>query len=147
MAKRARRKSSAAIRKVAHLMRKLDLCMMTTRGSRGGMRARPMSNNGEVEFDGDVWFFSEARARKVRDIEAEPTVHLSYIDLKRWLFISMTGRAVIVKDVEKKNALWLDELERWFKKGPESESIVLIKVTPTLVAYWSKTGEGEISLR
>ena len=147
MAKRAKRKSSAAIKKVARLMRKLDLCMMTTRGSRGGMRARPMSNNGEVEFDGDVWFFSEARARKVRDIEASPTVHLSYVDLKRWLFISMTGRATIVTDVEKKKELWLDELDRWFEDGPESEAIVLIKVTPTLVAYWSKTDEGEISLR
>ena len=63
------------------------------------------------------------------------------------MFISMTGRGVIVKDLEKKKELWLDELERWFKDGPESESVVLIKVRPTLVAYWSKTGEGEISLR
>lgn len=146
-AKSANRQSPAAIKKVARMMRDLDFCMMTTHGGRGGMRARPMSNNGEVEFDGDVWFFSDARARKVRDIEASPAVHLSYADVKRWLFISMTGRAEIVTDVEKKTELWLDELERWFKDGPESKSVVLIKVTPTLVSYWSKTGEGEISLR
>jgi general stress protein 26 len=147
MAKRTTKRSSAAIRKVARLMRKLDFCMLTTRTGRGALRARPMSNNGEVEFDGDVWFFSHARARKVRDIEASPGVHLSYIDLERWRFISMTGRAVIVTDVAKKQELWLDDLKRWFKTGPESASVVLIKVTPTLVSYWSKTDEGEISLR
>jgi general stress protein 26 len=147
MAKRTTKRSSAAIRKVARLMRKLDFCMLTTRTGRGALRARPMSNNGEVEFDGDVWFFSHARARKVRDIEASPGVHLSYIDLERWRFISMTGRAVIVTDVEKKKALWLDELERWFEDGPESEAVVLIKVTPTLISYWTKSGEDEFSLR
>jgi len=42
-------------------MRKLDFCMMTTQSDKG-MRARPMSNNGEVEFDGDVWFFSAPKA-------------------------------------------------------------------------------------
>jgi general stress protein 26 len=141
------RKSSTAIRKVARMMRDLDLCMMTTHFGRGGLRARPMSNNREVEFDGDVWFFSARNSRKVRDIKATPKVHLSYVDLKQFRFISMTGRAVIVTDVEKKKALWLDELERWFEDGPESEAVVLIKVTPTLISYWTKSGEDEFSLR
>ena len=51
-------KKSAEIKKVATIMKKLDFCLMTTR-SADGMRARPMSNNGEVEFDGDVWFDDE----------------------------------------------------------------------------------------
>ena len=41
------------------MMRDLDFCMLTTHAADGGLHARPMSNNGEVEFDGDVWFFSE----------------------------------------------------------------------------------------
>ena len=140
-------KSSTGVKKIARLMRDIDFCMMTTYFGRGGARARPMSNNGEVEFDGDVWFFSHRGARKVRDIKATPRVHLSYVDLKQWRFISMTGRAAIIIDVEKKKELWLDELERWFEDGPESDSVVLIKVTPTLVSYWTKSDEGELSLR
>jgi general stress protein 26 len=143
----AKKKTSKTIKKVARLMRDLDFCMMTTHTSRGGLRARPMSNNGEVEFDGDVWFFTGADSRKVREIEATPRVDLAYADPKQWRFVSMSGRARIIRDVAKKQELWLDELEQWFENGPESDDVVLIKVTPTVVSYWTKTDEGELSLK
>jgi general stress protein 26 len=144
----ARKKNtSKTIEKVARLMRDLDFCMMTTQTARGVMHARPMSNNGEVEFDGDVWFFSDADSRKVREIETVPKVHLAYADLKQWRFISMSGRAAIVTDVEKKKELWIDELEQWFEDGPESDDVVLIRVTPRVVSYWTKRDEGELTLK
>ena len=46
-----------------------------------------MSNNGEVEFDGDVWFFSAADSRKVAEIEAIRWLNSSYSDTERFLFI------------------------------------------------------------
>jgi general stress protein 26 len=136
---------AAEIKKIADMMRDLDFCMMTTHSDMG-MRSRPMSNNGEVEFDGDVWFFSAADSRKVEDIEADPEVHLSYVDTESFRFISMTGDASIVRDPEKKKELWIKELEQWFQDGPESEDVVLIKVTPNKVAYWDGEEEGEIEL-
>jgi general stress protein 26 len=137
---------SRAIGKVATMMRDLDFCMLTTRDDDGGLHARPMSNNGEVEFDGDVWFFSDADSRKVREIEAEPRVELSYADPKTYRFISMSGEASIVRDRAKKRELWIEELERWFDGGPESDDIVLIKVTPSVVEYWNGEDSGEIEL-
>ena len=135
------------LKKVANLMRNLDFCMLTTHTSRGRLRARPMSNNGEVEFDGDVWFFSAADSRKVREIEANPVVQLSYADLGAWRFVSMTGRAKVVRDLEKKQELWQKELERWFDEGPESDAIVLLKVTPSSVSYWTRKDQGELNLK
>ena len=137
---------SKSIAQVAALMRKLDFCMLTTRTADGQLHARPMSNNGEVEFDGDVWFFSAADSRKVEEIEDEPQVELSYADTKRFVFVSMSGEAEIVRSVAKKRELWMEELERWFDEGPESEDVVLIKVTPTTVAYWNGEDEGELTL-
>lgn len=137
---------SKSIAQIATLMRKLDFCMLTTRSDDGQLRARPMSNNGEVEFDGDVWFFTAADSRKVEEIENEPAVELSYADTKRFLFISMSGEAEIVRSVAKKRELWMEELERWFEDGPESEDVVLIKVTPSTVAYWNGEDEGELAL-
>ena len=137
---------SATLTKVAKMMRDLDFCMFTTHAGRGGFHARPMSNNGEVEFDGDVWFFSEDETRKVADIEAEPSVQLSYADIENVRFLSMTGTATIVRDAGKKRELWMEELERWFDDGPDSEEIVLIKVTPTVVEYWNGEEQGEIVL-
>ena len=137
---------SATVGKVAKMMRDIDFCMLTTHADDGEMHARPMSNNGEVEFDGDVWFFSGADTRKVAEIESEPSVHLSYADTKSFRFLSMRGTAEIVRDVEKKRELWLEELERWFEDGPDSDEIVLIKVTPSVVEYWSGEDQGELVL-
>lgn len=136
----------ASIRRVAKLMRDLDFCMFTTLPARGGTRSRPMSNNREVEFDGDVWFFSSADSRKVRDIKSNPRVHLSYIDPGSWRFVSVSGKARIVRDVEKKRELWMKELEQWFEDGPESSAVVLIKVTPNAISYWTKRDAGEITI-
>lgn len=137
-------RQSADIKKVSGMMRALDFCMMTTRSS-DGLRARPMSNNGEVEFDGDVWFFSAADSRKVEDITRDPEVHLSYADTENFVFISMTGPGSIVHEREKKRELWMKDLERWFEDGPDSDDVVLIKVTPSRIAYWGED-EGEIEL-
>ncbi len=137
---------STSIKKVAGMMRDLDFCMLTTRSADGQLRARPMSNNGEVEFDGDVWFFSGADTRKVEEIEAEPSVELSFADPSRYLFISMTGEATIVRDKAKKSELWVEELDRWFEDGPESDEIVLIKVTPSVVAYWDGEDGEELTI-
>lgn len=140
------RNNSAEIKKVAKMMRSLDFCMLTTSAD-GTFRSRPMSNNGEVEFDGDVWFFSATDSRKVSEIAADARVQLTYSDLERFLFIAMTGEAEIIRDVAKKKALWLAELEQWFENGPESDDVVLLKVTPTTVAYWSAEEQDEIDLR
>ena len=134
------------ITKVAAMMRDLDFCMFTTHTADGGLHARPMSNNGEVEFDGDVWFFSGADTRKIAEIKEESRVGLSYADVEQFRFISMNGRAEIVTDKAKKRELWMKELERWFKDGPDSDEVVLIKVTPSVVAYWGGEGDGEITL-
>jgi general stress protein 26 len=138
-------KRNENIQKVAEMMRDLDFCMFTTR-TEDGLHARPMSNNGEVEFDGDVWFFSGADTRKVAEIQADPNVHLGYSDTESFTFLSMSGEASIVRDVEQKRELWLDELARWFPEGPDDENVVLIKVTPTNVAYWTGEGDGELTI-
>lgn len=136
----------ANIKKVAEVMRDLDFCMLTTQSEDGRLHSRPMSNNGEVEFDGDVWFFTAADSRKVDHIQSDPRVQLSFTDLERFLFISMTGQAEIVRDVEKKKELWVEDIEQWFESGPEDEDVVLLKVTPSIVAYWSGEEQDEIEL-
>lgn len=140
-------RNAAAMRKMTKLMRGLDFCMLATHSARGGLHARPMSNNGDVEFDGDMWFFSAGDSRKVREIEVAPRVHLSYVDLDHWRFISVEARARIVRSPTRKGQLWHKALEQWFDGGPESADIVLIKVTPTRISYWTKSDAGDLRVR
>jgi general stress protein 26 len=143
-----KRRRSKKLTQLAERMRDIDYCMMTTHGDDDSLHARPMSNNGEVEFDGDAWFFTSRDSRKVGELEADPRVELSYVGgTKRApLWISLSGTAEIVEDDDKKRALWLDDLGQWFENGPDDPDVVLIHVTADRAAWWSYDDGGELEL-
>jgi general stress protein 26 len=146
--KRSRKKSSKQVAQLATLMRGIDFCMMTTHGTDNVMRSRPMSNNGEVEFDGDAWFFTSRDSRKVAEIESDSRVELSYVGgTKRApIWISLAGTAEILDDNDLKEELWLDELEQWFDNGPDDPEVVLIHVKAEQAAWWTYEDQGELKL-
>ena len=57
-------------------MRAIDFGMLSTRTEGGAFASRPMSNNGEVDYDGDSYFFTYDQARTVADIEGDAAVEL-----------------------------------------------------------------------
>ncbi|HET7168910.1 MAG TPA: pyridoxamine 5'-phosphate oxidase family protein [Candidatus Limnocylindrales bacterium] len=127
---------------IAALLGRLDICMLTTRAEDGALHGRPMSNNGEVEYDGDSWFFAEDGSRKVIEIDADPRVELAFIDTAKATWINVEGDATIVRDEpDRKRALWKDDLERWFENGPDDPGVVLIKVSARHIDAWSRDGD------
>jgi general stress protein 26 len=139
-------KTKQATSSIAAMMREIDLCMLTTHDG-DALHTRPMSNNGEVEFDGDLWFFSDRDSRKVKEIARDPRVLVSFAEPEQGIWLALEGRASIVTDVAKKKELWLEELERWFENGPEDDSIVLIKVNAERAEHWGSKGDGVVDLR
>ena len=136
------------LQSISALLAKLDIGMLTTKAADGTLHGRPMSNNGEVEYDGDSWFFAEDGSRKVTEIEAEPAVELGFIDTKAGTWINVEGEATVVRDdVERKKAMWLDDLERWFPGGPEDPNVVLIKVRAGHIDAWAKDEEWHLDVR
>ena len=63
---------------IAEKMRDLDFCMLSTRTESGAIASRPMSNNRDVDYDGDSWFFTCDDTHMVAEIGADPRVGLSY---------------------------------------------------------------------
>ncbi len=130
------------IKAVARLLAKLDIGMLVTRATDGSLHGRPMSNNGDVEWDGDSWFFAEGSSRKVAEIEADDAVELGFTDTANGTWVNVEGRATIVRDdVDRKRRLWQQDLERWFSNGPEDPNVVLIKVTAQHIDAWSRDEE------
>ena len=127
-------------RKIAELIKDIDICMFVTR-SNGSVRGRPMSNNGKVEFDGDNWFFSYRDSPKVAEIQADPRVELAFIATDQGTWVSVEGRAEIVEDDSRKRDLWEPELEAWFQGGPEDDRIVLLKVRADRIHAWARGEE------
>ena len=111
--------------KGADAMRIMDFCMFTTTTVDGSFRSRPMSNNGEVEFDGDVCFSTAADSREVAEIGQRHDGHLSYANPETWRFVSKAGVAALLTDVAKKEERWGKDLERWFPNGPTDDNVLL----------------------
>ncbi len=146
MAQPKQKKLSLNKKMLTRTMKDIDFCMMTTVGARGRLHSRPMSNNRNIDWSGETWFFSYADSSQVKELKRGSSVNLSYALPEEILFVSVAGKAEIIKDTEKKKELWYDELARWFPEGPEDKKLVLIKVDAKLVHYWGKDGDGELAL-
>lgn len=130
---------------IARQMRQLDICMMVTRSKRGNLTSRPMSNNGDVKYNGNSYFFTYERTQKIKDIEANPAVCLTF-EGKKDLYISISAKAKLIR---KKSAFaehWVDSLEQWFPQGIDTPGMVLIHVKASYIHYWQREKEGKIKL-
>ena len=136
---------------VSEAMSDIDFAMLSTRAPDGAITARPMSNNGDVEYDGDSFFFTSEDTEMVTDIEKDPQVGLTFTGSKGLLgkppiFIAITGKAELIRDKAEFEAHWVEDLERWFEDGVDTPGLVLIKVHADTVHYWDGEDEGEVSV-
>jgi general stress protein 26 len=129
---------------VAERMRELDICMLSTRTD-DGIASRPMSNNAQVEYDGDTWFFARRASAVVREIETDPTVALGYIATERGAWIAIDAEAAIGDDANHKRERWFEELRRWFENGPDDPEVVLIRATAMRIRAWG--GDTDLDVR
>lgn len=126
-----------SLAKLRKLVKDIDIGMLTTVDNRDGtLRSRPMSTNGEVEFDGDVWFFTYAEAHKVEEIERQPQVNVSFSRPEKQEYVSLTGTAHLVTDRAKIEELWRPHLKAWFPDGADTPGIALLKVNVEKAEYW-----------
>lgn len=136
---------------IADAMADIDFAMLSTRSDGGQIAARPMSNNGDVKYDGDSYFFTWNESRMVKDIGREPHVGLSFQGRKGLLgkpplFISVEGSAELIRDKTAFEKHWNKDLEIWFDKGVETPGLVLIKVHAGRIHWWDGKDDGEITV-
>jgi general stress protein 26 len=136
-----------AIPQIAAILKKIDICQFATRSANGQLHARPMSNNSEVEFDGDSWFFAPSDGRLVAELRRDPSAVTAYRAGEGYTFVSVSGRAAIETDPELKKKYWLDELKQWFPNGPEDANVSLIRLEAEHAEWWGEQGDGSADLR
>ena len=126
------------------LMKQMDICFMATKDD-DGLCSRPMSNNAQVDWDGDNWFFTNGDTRKVTQLEAAPTVMLDFSSEKDW--ISLRGTAQLHRDdkplFEKH---WSKDIDQWFPDGTDTPGLVLIQVSAAEAELFGASGEGIVAL-
>ncbi len=129
----------------------IDFTMLSTRAEDGQIASRPMSNNGDVEFDGDSFFFTWSHSRMAGDIRRDSRIGLTLQGKtsllgKPPIFISIEAQAELIEDKASFQKHWNPDLERWFEQGVDTPGVILIKAHAHRIHYWDGEDQGEVKL-
>ncbi len=123
------------------MIKDIKIAMLTTVESNGCIRSVPMTTM-QTECEGLVWFFTNFDSQKVEDIRINSCINVTYSDIQKNVFVSVTGKAEVVKDPVKMQELWKPVLTAYFPGGLEDPDLGLLKVSIDEAEYWdSRTGK------
>ena len=127
----------AEVARLAELLKKFRIAMLTTVAADGALTSRPMAVQ-EAEFDGDLWFFAQRDSDQVRQLRADPRIGVSLSSNDTW--VSVSGTAELLDDRAKARELWNSAVEAWFPNGPDDPDVLLLKVHAEQAEYWDSPG-------
>ena len=111
------------------------VALMTSVEHDGSLRARPMWTQGD-EFDGVLWFFASDDGPLADELSREARVCLAYGAPDKDLYVSVSGRAELIRDRAKADEMWNTFAEAWFPDGPDDPNLVLVRVDVEQAQYW-----------
>jgi general stress protein 26 len=118
---------NAAIAAAREIMSMQKYCALITLDSAGQPQVRTM-NPFPPEEDMTVWFATNSRCRKVREIQNHPEVSLYYADHNEASgYVVLSGKAVLVDEMSEKLKRKRDYWEQSF---PDWNYLILIKIIP-----------------
>lgn len=120
--------------RVWDIVEKVDVCMLTTHFA-GGLRARPLEARPDREA-GLIFFVTDVHSAKEDEIASAPDVGLVFIDPNEKAYLSITGRASVLRDVEKTKGVWRKTDEVWWPGGPGSPDVSLLRIEPSAAELW-----------
>ena len=135
--------SQKSLSDIAEKMRDIDIAMLSTHTDGGAIAGRPMSNNRQVEYDGDSYYFTWERSRMVQDIQRDARVGLAFQGRKGFA-VAVEGQAEVIHDKARFEEHWTKDLDDWFEDGADTDGLVMIKVHADRVHYWDGEDNGEV---
>lgn len=123
-----------ATQKMWAMMKAINFAMLTTEDG-DNLRARPMVA-AQSEFDGTLWFFTRAGSHKVDEVQQDQRVGVTYADPSKQDYVSLSGKARLVRDRASIDNHWSEAMRTWFPKGKDDPEIGLLKVDIDMAEYW-----------
>lgn len=117
--------------------------MLTTLDEAGHMRSRPMATLNTAD-EGALWFFTRRSAPKVGEIGHDMRVNVTFAEPASDRYVSVSGRAVLVRDAARAVELWSPALAAWFPAGPEDRDLALLRIDVEAAEFWDST-EGRMT--
>ena len=119
------------------LVKDIRFAMFTTVHASGHLHSRPMTTqNKSIDETDSLWFFMSRHASPVVELEAESRVNVVYADPDKDSYVSVSGEATVIDDLEKKKELWTKLTEAWFPGGVNDPNLTLVRVKISHAHYW-----------
>jgi general stress protein 26 len=122
------------IDRVWDIIEKVAVAMLTTRFA-SGLRARPLEARPDREA-GTIWFLTDVRSGKDEEVAASPDVGLVFIDAGDKAYLSITGRARVMRDKQKIKTAWRETDAVWWPDGPDDRNVCLLQIEPLTAELW-----------
>lgn len=130
------KQATPEMNKLAELVAESRIAMLITAEPNGALRSRPLATL-QIDSEGTLWFFTSISSPKVEEIEQHQQVNLSYANTADQDYVSISGRALIVRDREKMKKLWTPWVEPWFPNGVDDPDLALLAVQVDQAEYWN----------
>ena len=122
------------ISRVWDIIEKARIGMLTTRFA-NGLRARPL----EARVDrnaGIIWFVTDVRGAKDDEIDAAHDIGLVFTSEDDLAYLSITGRASVMRDTAKAKEIWKKTDDIWLPGGPDDPNARVLRVEPVTAELW-----------
>ncbi len=137
--------TTTEIETLRELIKEIRIAMLTTVDAGGFLHSRPMATQ-SAEFDGELWFFTEAGSPKTGEVERDHRVNVSYAAPDDNRFVSVSGTARVVRDRAKAKELWSPALKVWFPDGLDDPKLALLQIQVEKAEYWDAPSSKMIQL-
>ena len=109
---------------------------MATTCSAGTMRSRPLTALFTDSSD-DIHFIVSASSDICQSLAQEPSLHLSFADIKEQDYLSVTTNASVTSDAALAKSLWSPFVQVWFPIGPTDPDVRVITARTDHIEHWA----------
>jgi general stress protein 26 len=137
--------SDSDVEALRKLIKDESVAMLTTVAPDGSLRSRPMATQAMGE-DQVLWFFTRDDSGKVDEVNHDEHVGVAYVNSAQRNYVSLSGRARLVRDRAKIKELWQPMLKAWFPGGVDDPQVALLRVEVQSAEYWDAPSSRMVSL-
>lgn len=129
------------------LIKDMKFGMFTHRHANGRLHSQPLTTlNKSLDGGAKLYFFVSRQSEIAQVVQQDDQVNVSYASPDKDHYVSISGEALIVEDVGRKEALWSPMVKAWFPGGPTDPNLALLEVLISHAEYWDATENKMVQL-
>lgn len=123
--------------KLWELIKDTRFGMLTHRHADGQLHSHPLTTqNKDTDEAGTLYFFVPKNGDIARHVATDPVVNIAYANTDDDSYVSVSGRAALLEDMARKEALFTKMAKAWFPNGPTDPNLGLLAVSVASAEYW-----------